>query len=161
MYRINKICAQLDIEPQFQEVPAVLENDPPARCTGFARLVEAGRFMEPVTPNTAAQEKLQQLRKELNKHLSKRGHHVCRIVQRQSTDQADSGESVLEYLIVQRNEKRPHILGLREMFVEAFRKRRKNNLSNLRVWASYKLIAGGRAVQSYLDLQLRSSKACQ
>lgn len=67
MYRINKICAQLDIEPQFQEVPAVLENDPPARCTGFARLVEAGRFKEPVTPNTAAQEKLQQLRKELNK----------------------------------------------------------------------------------------------
>ena len=60
------------------------------------------------------------LGQELDEGLPQGGHDVGRIVHSQTTNQCYRGNAVLEHLIVDSDEERPHILCLGEMLVEAF-----------------------------------------
>ena len=53
---------------------------------------------------------------------------------RQTTNQRDRGDPVLEYFIVDSDEQRPDILCLRKMLVEAFVEGRKHSVPYAGVW---------------------------
>jgi hypothetical protein len=50
----------------------------------------------------------------------------------QAANERDSSQTVLEYLVVKRDEERPYVFRLCKMFVETFMERAKDNVSNAR-----------------------------
>ena len=55
-------------------------------------------------------------------------------MQRQPSNEPHRNEPVLEHLIVQRDEQRPDVLSLREVFVEPLVQRLQDRLADVRVW---------------------------
>ena len=69
--------------------------------------------------------------KELNERFPQRRHHKRGVVHRKTTDETYSNDAVLEYLIVDCNEQRADVLGLRQVLVEPFMQGRQHRLSDL------------------------------
>lgn len=74
-----------------------------------------------------------QLCEELYEGLAEGWHDVCGVVLRETANQADGGNAVLKDLVVEGYKNGADILGLCEVFVEAFVQRREHSLADGRV----------------------------
>ncbi len=64
-----------------------------------------------------------ELSQELDQSLPQRGHDICRVVHSQATNEGHGRDAVLEDFVVDSDEERPDILGLRKMLVETLMQR--------------------------------------
>ena len=76
-----------------------------------------------------------ELGEKLDERLTERRHHVGGIADRESADGGDRQLTDLEHLVVQGDEKRTQVLGLRQVVVESRVQARQHSLPDRRICA--------------------------
>ena len=74
-------------------------------------------------PNDVRDTRIFELGQKLNQRLPQRGHDVGRVVERETSNQSDRDDPIFEYFVVQRDEERAHVLGLRKVLIKPLMQR--------------------------------------